>query len=97
MFKRTKKPVPAPVYAFCENRLATAMSPQHIRLLEPGEERNGGGYAGKPALCGHEVHWDVSEVTERVIDWSKRMREEGQSIPGRICVGCSHLWEERDL
>lgn len=94
-FSRSKKS--APVYAFCEARTATEMSAQHIRLLETGEQLIGGGYEGKTALCGTTVHWDVSVVTEPVIEWSKRMREEGRAVPGRTCVGCSHLWEERDL
>lgn len=84
------------LYAFAEHRLATEMSLRHIRKLAPDETLNTTGYQGTPALCGFEVHWDVSEASDRIIEWSRRMREEGRAVPGRICVECGYLYDERE-
>jgi hypothetical protein len=83
-------------YAFSENRLATELSLRHIRRLEPGEELVSTGYETKHALCGFEVHWDVSEASDRIIEWSRRMREEARTVPGRVCVECGYLYDERE-
>lgn len=93
MPSRRKQP---PTYAFAEHRLATEMSLRHIRRLEPDEQLVPGGYEGTPALCGFEVHWDVAEASDRIIEWSRRMREEGRAVPGRVCVECSYLYDERE-
>lgn len=84
------------VYAFSEHRLATEMSLRHIRRLAPGESLKPDGYEGTPALCGFEVHWDISEASSRVIEWSRRMREERRMVSGRVCVECGDLYDERD-
>ncbi len=84
------------IYAFAEHPLATEMSLQHIRRLGAGEELNREGYGATPALCGMLVHRDISVVSDRVIQWSRRMREEGRSAPGRVCVACGDIYDERD-
>ncbi len=51
-------------YVFCEHVQATSYSPWHIRNLGPKGLCLGGG-ADTSALCGREVHWDLSvELTE---------------------------------
>ena len=84
------------LYAFAEHRLATEMSLRHIRKLASGEPLKANAYEGTPALCGFEVHRDISEASGRVIEWSRRMREERRMVSGRVCVECGDLYDERD-
>lgn len=85
------------IYAFAERSFATEVSLRHIRRLALDEVLSSTGYSRATALCGAEVQRDISEVSDSTVKWSHRMRQEGRAVPGRICLECSHLYDEREV
>lgn len=84
---RFGKAAPAPRLAWCETVTAGPLAPNHLRLLEPGEDLRTGGGLFTPALCGRDLSggWDLSIAEMPAV----RHRHATQAPTARVCVACA--------
>lgn len=68
-------------FSFCEGPAAGSQSRWHIRQLTRRGKMLGGG-ADTPALCGHQVSWDLSVVID-----PRRLQH--------ACPRCTQIYRER--